>query len=78
MHEVARQPSEVDFFRLNEFSIILKIHAGKNDWHMLCRERREISLTVLLVNCHDVTRGIFDQWISRQTGMKRAKAFKMA
>ena len=42
----------------------------KNDWHMLCRERREISLTVLLVNCHDVKVRIFDQWISRQTGIK--------
>ena len=37
---------------------------------VLCRERREISLTVLLVNCHDVTGRIFDRWISRQTGMK--------
>ena len=27
---------------------------------ILCRERREISLTVLLVNCHDVTGRIFD------------------
>ena len=38
---------------------------------MLCRARREISLTVLLVNCHDVTGRIFDRWISRQTCMKR-------
>ena len=29
-----------------------------------------ISLTVLLVNCYDVTDRIFDWWISRQTGMK--------
>ena len=43
---------------------------GKNDWHMLCRERCEMSLTVLLVNCHDVTGRIFDRWISRQAGMK--------
>ena len=27
---------------------------------MLCQEGREISLTVLLVNCHDVTDRIFD------------------
>ena len=27
---------------------------------MLCRERREISLTVLLVNCHDIVGRIFD------------------
>ena len=27
--------------------IKLLIHAGKNDWHMMCRELREISLTVL-------------------------------
>ena len=40
---------------------------------MLYRERREISLTVLLVNCHDVTGRIFDLWISRQTGMKSLK-----
>ena len=37
---------------------------------MLCQELREISLTVLLVNCHDVTGRIFDRRISRQTGMK--------
>ena len=37
---------------------------------MLCRERRQISPTVLLVNCHDVTSRIFDRWISRQTGTK--------
>ena len=37
---------------------------------MLCRERRETSLTVLLVNCHDFTGRIFDPSISRQTGMK--------
>ena len=28
------------------------------------------SLTLLLANCHDVTSGIFDRWISRQIGMK--------
>ena len=33
---------------------------------MLCQERREISLTVLLVNCHDVKVRIFD----RETAMK--------
>ena len=38
----------------------------------MCRELRGISLTVLLVNRHDVTGWIFDQWISRQTGMKSA------
>ena len=27
---------------------------------MLCREWREISLIVLLVNCHDITGRIFD------------------
>ena len=43
---------------------------GKNDWHMLCPEWREISLTVLLVNCHDVTGRIFDLWISHQTGIE--------
>ena len=37
---------------------------------MLCRERGEISPTVLLLNCHDVTGRIFDRRISRQTGMK--------
>ena len=37
---------------------------------MLCPKRREISLTVLLVNCHDVTGRIFDRKILRQTGMK--------
>ena len=43
---------------------------GKNNLHVLCRGQREITLTVLLVNCHDVTGRIFDPWISRQTGMK--------
>ena len=28
------------------------------------------AVTVLLVNCHDVTGRIFDRWTSRQTGMK--------
>ena len=37
---------------------------------MLCRERGEISPSVLLVNCHDVTGRIFDRRIWRQTGMK--------
>ena len=37
---------------------------------MLCRGRREISFTVLLVNYHDVTSRIFQQEILRQTGMK--------
>ena len=37
---------------------------------MLCRERREISLTVILVNYHDVTSRIFPQRILRQRGMK--------
>ena len=36
----------------------------------MSREQREISLTVLLVNCHDVTGRIFGRWISRQTGTK--------
>ena len=37
---------------------------------MLCWERREISLTVLLVNYHDVINRIFQQRILCQTGMK--------
>ena len=36
---------------------------------MLCWERHEISLTVRLVNCHDVTGRIFDRLISLQTGI---------
>ena len=75
VHEVAQRPSRrrslaVDMFRLSGFESLLQIHAGKNDWHMLRRERREISLTALLLNCHDVTIRISDLWISRQTGMK--------
>ena len=31
---------------------------------MLCRELYEILLTVLMVNCHNVTCWIFDWWIS--------------
>ena len=34
---------------------------GKNDCLMRCREWRQISLILLLVNCHDVTSGIFDR-----------------
>ena len=69
---LAQRPSlEVHLFRLNRFESYYKFTRGKNDWHMLCRERREISLTVLLVNqCHDVTGRSFDRWISRQTGVK--------
>ena len=37
---------------------------------MPCRERSEMSLTVLLVNCHDVTGRTFDRRISHETGMK--------
>ena len=68
----AQRPSlEVDLFRLHGFESYYKFTRGKNDWHMLCRERREISRTVLLVNqCHDVTGRSFDRWISRQTGVK--------
>lgn len=35
------------------------------DWH-------QISITLLWVNCHDVTGGIFEWWILRKTGMKSA------
>ena len=65
---------EVNLFCLNGFDMNHIIYSceEKNDRHMLCQERHEISLTgpVLLVNCHDVTGRIFDQWISRQTVMK--------
>ena len=37
---------------------------------MLCRKRFEISLSVLLNNCHDVTGRISHRWITRQTDMK--------
>ena len=37
---------------------------------MLCREWRQILLTLLLVTCHDFTGGIFDWLISPQIGMK--------
>ena len=56
--------------RSNGFELYYKFTREKNDKNMLCREPREISLTVLLVICHDVTGRIFDRWISRQTGMK--------
>ena len=48
----------------------------KNDWHMMCREQREISLTVLLVNCHDVTGRIFRQ--VNFAPNRYEKSFKMA
>ena len=76
MHEVVQRPSarwslEVDLFRLNGFQSYYKFAREKNDWHMLSRERCEISLTVLLANCHEVTGWIFDRWISRQASMER-------
>ena len=40
---------------------IINSRRKKNDWHIPCRDRREISLTVPLVNCHDVASGIFDR-----------------
>ena len=60
----------LDLFHLNRFDSYYKFTREKMIDIMLCRERSEISLTVLLVNCHDVTTRIFDRWISRQTGMK--------
>ena len=61
MHEVLQWPSErqsleVDLFRRNGFESYCKFTLEKKDWHtcMLCQEKREISLTVLLVNCHEV------------------------
>ena len=44
-----------------------KLTREKNDWHILCWERREMSLIVLLVNCHDVTE--FLKW-HNQPGKK--------
>jgi len=75
MHEVARQPSarwslEIDLFCPNGFEWHYKFTREKNNWHMLCRERRKISRTVLLVNCHDVTGRFFDRGISPKTGRK--------
>ena len=61
------------------FNSLRYIAANLKTWRNTMDKRiRENTLTVLLVNCHDVTGGIFDRWISRQPGMKRAKAFKMA
>ena len=75
MHEVAQRPSErrsleVNLFRLNGFKSHYKFTRETNDWQTLCLEWPEISLTVLLVTCHDVKDRIFDPWISRQTGTK--------
>ena len=60
----------LDLFHLNRFDSYYKFTREKMIDIILCRERSEISLTVLLVNCHDITSRIFDRWISRQTGMK--------
>ena len=57
-------------FAWMDLSHIYNFMPGKKNWHMVCWERGEISLTVLLVNCHDLTGWIFDRWISRQTGTK--------
>ena len=35
-----------------------------------CRDWHQTSITLLLVNCHDVTGRIFEQWILCKTGMK--------
>ena len=61
MRSSERRSLVFDLFRLNGFESYYKFTREKNDWHMPCRDRREISLTVLLVNCHDVTGGIFDR-----------------
>ena len=71
LQEIAQRPSElrsleVDFFGLNGFQSYYQFRREKNDWHMLGRERREISLPFLLVNCHDVTGRIFERWFSHQ------------
>ena len=44
---------------------------------MLRRERREISLTILLVNYHDVTGRIFDRYVILAPN-RYEKSFKMA
>ena len=53
---------EVDLFRLNEFESHYKFTGGGEKWltYAVSGERREISLTVLLVNCHDIIGRIFD------------------
>ena len=46
---------------------------------MLRREQREISLTILLVNCHDITGRIFDRYVIMSFAPNRyEKPFKMA
>ena len=57
-------------FARMDLNQIINSRGKKNDWHMLCRERREISCTVLLVIYHNVTGRILDRWISRQTAME--------
>ena len=44
---------------------------------MLRREQREISLTILLVICNDVTGRIFDRYVSFAPN-RYEKPFKMA
>ena len=56
-----QQSLKVDLFHLNGIESYYKFMQEKNNQHMLCREWCEISLTVLLVNCHDVTGRIFDR-----------------
>ena len=57
-------------FARMDLNHIINSRGKKNDWHMLSRERREISFTVLLVNCHDVNGRILDRRILRQTVME--------
>ena len=64
-------PNESLLLTTMDLDHIINSRGEKIDWHMLCWELCEISLTVLLVNCHDVTSRIFDQWISRQTTRKK-------
>ena len=62
--------NKVDLFGMNGFEWYYKPMREKKLIGKLCRERREISLLVLLVNCNDVSGRIFDWRISRQTGMR--------
>ena len=68
MRSVSDEVSRSTCFAWMDLNHIIHSRGKKHDWHMLCRERRGISLTVLLVNRPLALRGhvtntSFKQWV---------------
>ena len=74
-----RRSREVDLFRLSGFESYYKINSrGKKTntgvFLELLRLRHAKTLSLLLVNCHNVTGEIFNQWIRAN---RYEKSFKI-